>query len=76
MLPKDPPLEEGKTEVTYMQKQIMKIQAWQYTIKCNKYNQGLQDLHNTNKNQCTNNMKQVLSGQPDYLDAKAGFMTH
>ena len=74
-IPKDPPLQPGQTEYTMTQLEIIKSQARQYTIKCGKYAQGLRDMYNTVKNQCTDTMKQVLLGQPEYDEADRTYDT-
>ena len=75
VLPEDPPMTKGQTEYTHTQKEMIKYAARQYTNKLDKYSQGLKDLFMTIKGQCTDSMKQVLSGEADFASAEKTFDT-
>ena len=73
--PKDPPIKKGTTELTYTQKEIIKVNVQTYTLRRERYEQGLRDMFMTVKGQCSEDIKQVLTGQSDYLTAERDFDT-
>ena len=74
-IPQDPPLEPGRSDFTFTQKETIKIAVRQYASKKDKYEQGMKDIYNTIKSQCSERIKQVLAGQTDYLETDRDFDT-
>ena len=66
---------KGQTEYTQTQREMIKFAAKQHTLKLNKYSQGLKDMFMTIKGQCTENMKQILSGMVNFASAEKMFDT-